>query len=315
MVNNVLSGPGAVLVFDLANCFESWRLAEEDRHWTKFESPLGPLRMARATYGTSTIMATVQAFNHKVFVKEMEKIVKGVIFVDDGAYKLYPNITFEQVCEISIKLWKLCIKHGYKLNPAKFNPYVLEFIFIGIVYDQFGHRPTEEFIQKCITIAKPKSTRDVKCFLATIRFLDQYCYNMANTAEALAILESKQQPWKWELKQQLAFEQLRHKVLNTFKLKFVNLEGQMMMHSDSSGVAMAAIYLQKQWNPILKRETYYIVGLYSKRLPKHIRDSHAITQEIYGGVHAANRRRDILARFEFIWATDCLNAKALFDNR
>ena len=315
MVNSILGGPGPVMVFDLANCFESWILAEEDRHWTKFESPIGPLRMARATYGTSTIMSTVQAFNHKTFVQRMKDIIKGVIFVDDGAYKYRPGVTFKEICNISVKLWELCIEVGYKLNPVKFNPYLLEYIFIGTHYDTYGYEPTKEFIQKCIKFALPRSSRDVKCFLSTLRFLDQYCYDMAGAAEPLAILESKQQPWKWEKKQQSAFKTLKKMAERAFKLKFPKLEGQMMMHSDASGVAMAIVYLQKQWNKLLKRDTYFIIGFYSKRLPKYIRDSHAIVQEVYAGVHGANKRRDLLARFEYLWVTDCINVKALIDNR
>ena len=98
---------GAYIVADIANCHESFPLAEEDQEFSHFETPLGGMVLTRATYGPKTIMATAQGHNQTLCSYLREKDEKGIlrdtcsVFVDDVALKLPVD------CPLEVLLWVL----------------------------------------------------------------------------------------------------------------------------------------------------------------------------------------------------------------
>ena len=315
VINSVLAKRGPVMLFDINGCFENFVLANGDRKWTRSLSPVGPVRLTRASYGLKNIMALVQAYNHKKFVIGFKDLADVIIFVDDGVIKLREGITKAEFYTIVERFIKILNDTGYKINLAKLFLIVTCYIFVGICHSEAGHRPTEDYIQKCLKLDVPATDRDAKCITASMRVFNNYIYNFSGVMEPIQRLESKSKVKEWGPEQFAAFDVIKKKIENCFVLKYPTLDGEMMLHTDACGTAHAAIYFQLQYDPIKGKQTYKIVRFHSGQFPKSMRPYHSNFKEFYAGVDAMVKGADLLLKKRFTWLTDNFASKYLVDNR
>ena len=314
IINDILREPGPVIIFDIQNCFENMEMYPLYRRFTKFDSPIGPLQLTRATYGLSDIMPFVQGYNTKKFVTGMEDLAKSIIFVDDGIIKLRPGVTKEEYFEILKRLVMIIKETGYKVNPRKLFLIVFSYIYCGIVHTQDVHHPTPEYIQKCINVKKPATDRDVQCITAAFRFIDNYMYDLAGTMEPISRLESKSSLKEWGPEQDVAFELVKKKINNCFKLKHSTPDGTMVMHTDANGVNYAVVYFQRQWDAPRGKFMYWITGFNSGKFDKAMRGQHIQVKEAAAGARGMLRNLSVLSRKKFIWFCDNKNVVSFWNN-
>ncbi|KAF8753431.1 hypothetical protein RHS01_06875 [Rhizoctonia solani] len=134
-------------------------------------------------------------------------------------------------CGKSKKLWYLVKWKGYNKGSNLWNQW--------IILDKLKIQAVQEW-------PVPTKVKEVQSFLGFANFLCRFVANFSHIARPLHNLVKKDIPWKWEVREQEAFQNLKDAITNAPVLCHADPTKPYFLETDASGAALGSILSQRQ---------------------------------------------------------------------
>ncbi|GBB92559.1 hypothetical protein RclHR1_20220005 [Rhizophagus clarus] len=201
---------------DLASGYHQIEIEKEDKEKTAFTYSQGLYEWNIMPFGLKTAPATFQRLMDEILKDYIGKFV--VVYLDDILiYSKNFEDYMDYIRKVLIKIRKTNMI--VKLKKCKFGEKNIE--FLGHIVGRDDLRPNEKNIEKIKNIKIPKNRTEI--------------------AKPLTELISKNVDFKWEEKQQEAFETLKKKLMEKPVLEQLDFEKEFILITDASGEGLGFI--------------------------------------------------------------------------
>ncbi len=199
-------------------------------------------------FGLTNLLATFQWMMNVIF---KDLITSGVvtIYLDDI---LIMSKTKEEHCHITQEVLKTLRKHKLFLKAEKCEFEVLEMEYLGVIISKGSIRMDSikvKGITEWPTLTKKK---ELQSFLGFTNFYCHFIKNYSKIVKPMTQLTGNE-PWKWGVKQQEVFNQLKKQLAEDVILAIPMEEGKFHVEADSSEGEISAVLSQEQdgkWRPV-----------------------------------------------------------------
>jgi tRNA(Ser,Leu) C12 N-acetylase TAN1 len=137
-------------------------------------------------------------------------------------------------------------KANLQLQPAKCVFAQPQVEYLGYVVSRDGISASPDKVRAVRKYPAPKDAKDVRSFLGLASFYRRLVPKFAEIAKPLTELLKKDAHFKWENRQQAAFEQLKDILCSEKVLAYPDFSKQFILTTDASRVGVAAILSQVQ---------------------------------------------------------------------
>ena len=162
-------------------------------------------------------------------------------------------------------------KAGLKLKASKCKLFEQEIIFLGRRISEGQIRPDHERVIKIQEWSEPRSKEDVMSFLGLAGYYREFVKDFAAIASPLTELIQKDAEFKFTHEARSAFEQLKQALASDPVVSLPNDEGEFVLDTDASQVAMGAVLQQRQ-KDVNGVERLKVIAYGSKTLTKSQRN-------------------------------------------
>ena len=238
-----LAGAKIFSTLDLAAGYHQIEVEGGDQHKTAFSTPFGHFEWKRLPMGLSNSPSTFQRF--------MERILGDRIFNTLLVY-LDDIIVFSKTVEEHMgrleELFARMREYGMKFKPKKCQLFEEEVIFLGFKVTRDGIMTDPGKIEAVKVWPKPKTVRDVRAFIGFCSFYRKFIKHFAHIAAPLHQLmggDSRKNIEKdWDEYCQLAFEELKLKMVTAPVLQCPDFTQEFILETDASLKGLGAVLLQ-----------------------------------------------------------------------
>lgn len=182
--------------------------------------------------------------------------------------------------------------------------------FLGHKISKKGIYPLESKIEAVKKIPAPKNKRELQVFLGGVNFYARFIKGRACIAEPLHRLLDANAKWKWERKEQEAFEELKSKITGAEVLIHFDDKLPIFLSADASPIGIGAV-LAHQMEDGKERA----VAFSSKSLNKTQQNYAQLDREAFALVEAVKHFHQYLAGRRFTLITDHKPLLGIFDNK
>ena len=198
-----LNGAKIFSKLDMNAGYHQIELEEQSRYITTFTTHVGLRRYKRLNFGISSAAEIFQET-----VSESLQGLQGVKNMSDDI--IVYGETQEQHDTRLRKVMERLRERNITLNRPKceFNKQKLS--FFGYVFSADGISADPAKIQAIKSAKSPTNTSEVKSFLGMTNYVSRFIQDYSTITQPIRILTQKNMAWKWETKQQLAFEKLKN---------------------------------------------------------------------------------------------------------
>ncbi len=187
---------------------------------------------------------------------------------------------------------------GIKLNLSKSHRGQREVKFLEHIMPEEGFRPDPRNVEAIVNMKPPTNVKETRRFLGMVGFYRKHIDQFSHLAAPLTNLTHKNQPFRWTVDCQGAFEDLKNKLVTSIILAKANLSKQFILETDASQHHVAGVLLQ-YYDEGLRRA----VGYFSKKLkPAEVRYS-ATDREVLAIVLAFRQSNHYLWGTRFVIRT------------
>ncbi|KAF8751560.1 hypothetical protein RHS01_08341 [Rhizoctonia solani] len=213
-----LRGAKVFTKLDLRWGYNNVRVKEGDEWKTAFRTKYGLYESLVMTFGLTNAPAAFQHFMNKLFKDLLDVCV--IIYLDD--ILIYSKTDADHT------------QHVHKvLKRLKDNQ------LFWFSLDKLKIKAVQEW-------PAPTKVKEVQSFLGFANFLRQFVANFSHMARPLHNLVKKGTVWKWETKEQEAFQGLKDAITNAPVLCHADPSKPYFLETDASGAALGSILSQRQ---------------------------------------------------------------------
>ena len=234
---------------DLKAGYWQVELDEKSKELTAFTcGPLGFFECECMPFGASNAPATFQRL--------MENCLGDlnlswcVVYLDDIiVFGKDPEQHLSRLSAVFEKLRKAKLK----LKPSKCNFFKQSITYLGHIVSKDGIATDPSKVEDVKKWPKPKTLNDVRSFLGFVGYYRKFIKNFSSIAKPLNDLlqgvdntkkSSKQKLVKWELEQQLAFDELKEALCSSPVLGYADYTKPFILHTDASLDGLGAVLYQ-----------------------------------------------------------------------
>ena len=247
---------------DLAWAFWQIPLRKADRHKTAFACELGLFDWRRMPFGLCNASATFQ----RAIARALQKIVnrKGsmvMAYIDDIV------IATETVEDHMARLREVfeCLREaGFKMRVAKCDFMKSEIKYLGRVVSAEGVKPDPKAVAKLRDWEIPRNKTEMQSFLGFANYYREFIPWHAKLVAPLHAVTGLNATFAWGPDQQKAFNEIKKALIEATALAQPDSEGEFVLDTDASAVAISGILHQWQGAPGERRLRPIIYG--SKKL-------------------------------------------------
>ncbi|KAF8688050.1 hypothetical protein RHS03_09822, partial [Rhizoctonia solani] len=213
---------------------------KEGNKWkTAFCTKYSLYKSLAMTFGLTNAPAAFQYFMNKLFKDLLDVCV--IIYLDD--ILIYSKDDVSHTQHVHEVLWHLKDNQLFcKASKCMFHVTTME--YLGIIVSNKGFSLYKLKIQAIQEWPTPTKVKEVQSFLGFANFLRQLVGNFSHIARLLHNLVKKDSSWKWESREQEAFEGLKSTITNTPVLCHANPTQPYFLETDASGTALGSILSQ-----------------------------------------------------------------------
>ncbi|XP_063891091.1 uncharacterized protein LOC126054290 isoform X2 [Helicoverpa armigera] len=216
------------------------RVSEESIKYTSFVTHHGQFEFLRAPFGLSTCPKTFMRFVSIIFRNLISQGVL-IIFIDDI---IIPALDEVQAVSRLKQVLEVAAHYGLEINWKKANLLQREVEYLGHRVKDGEVRPSTDKVDAVIRYPEPRTLKHLHSFVGLTSYFRKYIENYASVAKPLTDLLKKNTEFIFEDKERKAFETLKNKLASGPVLKIFNPKLKTELHTDASGVALAAILMQ-----------------------------------------------------------------------
>ncbi|KAF8694673.1 hypothetical protein RHS03_08144, partial [Rhizoctonia solani] len=239
---------------DLRWGYNNVRVKEGNKWKTAFCTKYGLYKSLVMTFGLTNAPALFQHFMNKLFKDLLDVCI--IIYLDDILIYSKDDATHTQhVHEVLRRL----MDNQLFCKASKCTFHVTSVEYLGIIVLDKGFSLDKLKIQAVQEWPTPTKVKEVQSFLGFANFLHCFVANFSHMARPLHTLVKKDTPWRWDEKEQAAFQGLKDAITNTLVLCHANPAKPYFLETDASGAALGSILSQRQEDGCL-----HLLGFLSK---------------------------------------------------
>jgi len=253
LIADILDRVGKRKVFtklDLRWRYNNVRIKEGDKWKTAFTIHIGVYESTVMYFGLTNSLATFQAMMNDLF-RDLINQGDMATFIDDI---LVATDTEEGHDELVEKVLRRLEENNLFIKPEKCKWKVREVEFLGVVIGPKGVEMQKEKVKGVLNWPAPRNVKKVQKFLDLTNYYRRFIKNFARIAAPLHVLVRKEQKWKWEKKQEEAFEELKAVFTTEPVLAIPDIDREMRVKADASDYATEGVLLMKcedgKWRPV-----------------------------------------------------------------
>ncbi|KAF8675482.1 hypothetical protein RHS04_06701 [Rhizoctonia solani] len=236
-----LHGAKVFTKLDLRWGYNNVRVKEGDEWKTAFCTKYGLYKSLVMTFGLTNAPALFQHFMNKLFKDLLDVCV--IIYLDN--ILIYSKNEADHTQHVHKVLRRLMDNQLFcKVSKCTFHVTSVE--YLGIIVLDKGFSLDKLKIQAVQEWPTPKKVKEVQLFLGFANFLCCFVANFSHPARPLHNLVKKDAPWKWETKEQEAFQGLKDAITNALVLCHANPTKPYFLETDASSAALGSILSQWQ---------------------------------------------------------------------
>jgi hypothetical protein len=193
-----------IFVIDCYSGFCQIKIAEEDKMKTAFSTPSGHYHFHRLPYALSNSPASFQRLMNVVIMD-----LTGTecwIFLDDMI--VFSDTIEEHASRLEHVLQRF-ENANLQLQPAKCVFAKPRVQYLGCIVSRDGITVSPEKVKAVRQYPTPRSVKDVRSYLGLVSFYSRLIPKFAGIAKPLTELTRKNFQFRWEGRQQAAFEKLK----------------------------------------------------------------------------------------------------------
>ncbi len=250
-----VSGNQYYATLDLKDAYYQVMFDEESRDLTMFSEGVSLYRFKRLPFGLSCSASK--------FVRQLQGALAPLL--RQGWVKSYLDniilcapsfqLLLQRLGEVSQYMGEV----GIKLNLSKCHIGHREVKFLGDFVSEEGFRPDPGNVEAVVNMKSPSNVKETRRFLGMAGFYRKHIDKFSHLAAPLTDLTRKNQPFKWTVDCQQAFEELKNKLVTSPILVKANLSKQFVLKTDASQYHVAAVLLQYDDEGLPR-----VVGYFSK---------------------------------------------------
>ncbi|KAF8748451.1 hypothetical protein RHS01_10832 [Rhizoctonia solani] len=242
--NNLMAQLRGAKVFtklDLQWGYNNVRVKEGDEWKTAFCTKYGLYKSLVMTFGLTNAPAAFQHFMNELFKDLLDVCI--IIYLDDILIYSKDDATHTQhVHEVLRRL----MENQLFCKASKCTFHVTSVEYLGIIVSDKGFSLDKLKIQAIQEWPTPTKVKEVQSFLGFANFLRWFVANFSHMARPLHNLVKKDTPWKWETKEQEAFQGLKDAITSAPVLCHADPTKPYFLETDALGAALGSILSQRQ---------------------------------------------------------------------
>ncbi|KAF8747082.1 Chromo (CHRromatin Organization MOdifier) domain [Rhizoctonia solani] len=215
-----LRGAKVFTKLDLRWGYNNVRVKEGNEWKTAFRTKYGLYESLVMTFGLTNAPAAFQHFMNKLFKDLLDVCV--IIYLDDILIYSKDDATHTQ--------------HVHEVLRRLMNN---QLFYKGFSLDKLKIQAVQEW-------PTPSKVKEVQSFLGFANFLRCFVANFSHMARPLHNLVKKDVPWRWDTREQEAFQGLKDAFTNAPVLCHANPSKPYFLETDASGAALGSILSQRQ---------------------------------------------------------------------
>ena len=180
-----------------------------------------------------------------------------LIYLDDV---IIFSSTFEEHLERLDAVFSRLKQHSLKLKPSKCEFLRSEVTYLGHVVSEVGIRTDPEKTKPVKNWPVPKNVKEVRAYLGFTGYYRRFIKDYAKIARPLNDLlvghctskktktkkKTKQTPFIWTEKQQVAFDNVKEKLMRPPVLAYADYSKPFKLHTDASCTGLGEVLYQNQ---------------------------------------------------------------------
>ncbi len=289
-----ISGHTLYTVLDLKAAFFQIKIQPKDKEKLSFETGcLGQFSPNRLPFGLKNSGAYFQILMDKVLGDLREQDI--YFYLDDLV--ICGNSSAEIMNKMQTVFNRLKEKN-LTLDPNKVQICKSEIEFLGYKINNNGISPSKKNCAKIQNFKNPTTVRQVKSFLGTTNYFRSSIPNYAQMAEPLINLTRKNIKFKWDIKCEEAFENLKRAIFNEPTVRAPDFKEQFILNTDASNTGLSGnIYQVINGVP-------HVIEYYSRGLNDAEKRYQAIKLELLAIYETMQHFREYLFGREFVLLSD-----------
>ena len=289
-----LAGATYFTTLDLASGYWQVAVEEKDKGKTAFSTSDGHFEFNVMPFGLTNAPATFQRL--------MECVLAGLvgeeclIYLDDII--VFSSSFKEHLLRLT-RIFQALRNAGLQLKPSKCCFAYNEVWYLGHVVSKAGIRPDNDKIKAVSNYPVPKNVKEVKQFLGLSNYYRRFVKDYAQIAEPLHKIQRKsKQPFHWDNTCQLAFDNLKQKLITPPILAYPDFSLPFIVYSDASNTAIGGLLGQ------LQNDKEVVISYWSRQLTKAERNYSTVEREALAAVSIIKEFYPYLYGFTFKLITD-----------
>jgi len=253
LIADILDGVGKRKVFtklDLRWGYNNVRIKEGDEWKAAFTIHIGAYEHTVMYFGLTNSPATFQMMMNDLF---HDLINQGdtATFIDNI---LVATDTEEGHDELVEDILKRLEENDLFVKPEKCKWKVREVEFLGVVIEPKGVEMQKEKVEGVLNWLVPRNVKEVQKFLGLANYYRRFIKDFARIVALLHMLVRKKQKWKWEKKQEKAFERLKTAFTTEPVLAIPEIDREMRVEVDALDYTTGRVLSTKcedgKWRPV-----------------------------------------------------------------
>ncbi|KAF8748289.1 hypothetical protein RHS01_10949 [Rhizoctonia solani] len=236
-----LRGAQVFTKLDLRWGYNNVRVKEGDEWKTAFRTKYGLYESLVMTFGLTNAPASFQHFMNDLFKDLLDVCV--IIYLDN--ILIYSKDDASHTQHIH-KVLRRLMENQLFCKASKCTFHVTSVEYLGIIVLDKGFSLDKLKIQAVQEWPTPTKVKEVQSFLGFANFLRRFVANFSHMARPLHNLVKKDTQWKWDTKEQEAFQGLKNAITNAPVLCHADPSKPYFLETDASGAALGSILSQRQ---------------------------------------------------------------------
>ena len=138
------------------------------------------------------------------------------------------------------------LSSGLKLKPSKCHLFQEEVAFLGHIVGADGVKPDPDNLVRVANWPRPMNVTEVRSFVGLATYYRRFVKSFADVAAPLTDLTKKGKKFVWSNECEVAFDDLKKVMGSPQVMAYPKPEGQFILDTDASQVAVGAVLSQAQ---------------------------------------------------------------------
>lgn len=284
-----LTGGEVFSTLDLKDAYNQLPIDDATKKLLVVNTPKGLHCFNRLPFGVASAPA--------IFQKRMEAILQGLpgvqVYLDD-------LVVAEKKgnCDTLRRVFQRLREAGVKLHPRKCRFRQQEVEFLGHRISAKGLKPKTENIDALLRMPRPTCVAELRALVGLVTYYNAFLGNLATVLAPLYELLKKNTPWKWQSKQEDAFEAVKRLIKDVQVLTHYDPSKALILETDASSCGIGAV-LYHRVDGVNKP-----IGFRSRTLSAAERNYAQIEREALAVVFGVTKFREYLLGNQFTLVTD-----------